>query len=157
MTLLVTLMNQEGLIRPFSLANTPLEVGFEIINNIVREGDRLIEAKILLDHTCTPLPVEAFDGHSCLLVLTNMMAEWDQILMAPLRTGLSDAPRCIDDLKFHKTCIARLELAIAFYEQKRHQSQSATDHQLLLDQLQTTIARYQAILASQRTHLQTLQ
>lgn len=150
MFLALTLMDQEDLIRPFSLANTRLEIGFEFINELVRKGDRLIEAKILEGHTCTPLPIEAFDGYSCLFVLESMMAEWNQLLAAPLRKGVSNKPSRIDDINYHKICIARLELAIAFHEQKISHSQLETDDQLL------TIARYRTALAVQHACLETI-
>ncbi|GAB3503632.1 hypothetical protein GCM10027341_33060 [Spirosoma knui] len=161
MILFATFVDLMGEVRPYSIANTKLEIGFEAINDIVKKGHRLLEAKILSDdRSWTQLPIEAFDGEDCQRAICEMMLECQLILGQQFTPGLQIGAAGIDLLNFHRICVFRLELAIPFFKRElsqiQHSSLSEVTKISRANQLTATLNQCQLALASRRSHVQDL-
>lgn len=90
----LTAVDQQSNIREFSCDIDQLELGFDVLNQIVAHGDRLIWARLIDKLDIIALPIEAFDGDSVLEPIRALEREWKSILTQPSpsikkhRTGL---------------------------------------------------------------------
>ncbi|MFD2935223.1 hypothetical protein [Spirosoma flavum] len=84
MILSLTTITSEAEYRNFSCQFSDLETAFDLLNAIVSEGDQLIEAELLDRDERTLLPIEAFDGESCIMPIKQLEKQWEQILSKPV-------------------------------------------------------------------------
>lgn len=108
MFLRLVAVDQLGQERDFSCQLTQLEVGFDILNDIVAQGHTLIQASILDENRSTPLPLEVFEGVSFLKALQELEQEWQSLLAEPME----------DHPSFHQERIQHLEQQVHRYERQ---------------------------------------
>lgn len=79
--LIFSCIDVEGENRDCQYGGPNVEPGFDILNNLVREGVQLTQVQWQCDHLFTVrLPVEAFDGCSISEPLRQLEREWQMLL-----------------------------------------------------------------------------
>ena len=84
MILSITTLNKEANHRFFSFYCDELEVGFDVLTNILANGDSLLTAELIDKGQITRLPIEAFDGEKLSVPLKAMKREWQESLRKPV-------------------------------------------------------------------------
>jgi hypothetical protein len=80
MILLITTVDYKHQLREFRCQIEQLEVGFDLLSDIVTQGEQLLSACIVdEDHSLT-LPLDAFDGMPFLAAIQELEKEWQAIL-----------------------------------------------------------------------------
>ncbi|MBD2755258.1 hypothetical protein [Spirosoma validum] len=142
--------NQEK--RQFIFQFENLEIGFDIVNRIKKQGDILISADLIDDYQRTSLPVEAFDGVSFLAELKQLELEWISILAKSfpirLRLDLEATHWYRKKLSFYEQSIVRLELMISDVNSRcEHQEiPFRTKSEVVFNRYQSIVRRYEAQL-----------
>jgi len=72
----------------YSFECNRLEVGLEIINVLVTQGEKVLEAQLSETTGTMLLPVDAFDGSPCLGAIKKLQKEWRTLLKKPLQPAL---------------------------------------------------------------------
>lgn len=80
--------DEQGLTNQISFGFDRLEVGLEMVNVLVSEGENLLEVRLVDKKHSMLLPTEAFDGSSCLKPIKKLQKEWRQLLKKPLQPAL---------------------------------------------------------------------
>ena len=83
MLLVLTAIDEDYQLREFSCYLQKLEVGFDLLNDVVAKGHTLVKAHLIDDDQSTPLPLEAFDGTSFLVAIQELEQEWQSLLQEP--------------------------------------------------------------------------
>ncbi|MFD1139544.1 hypothetical protein ACFQ4C_00405 [Larkinella insperata] len=89
MTILLITCDERGNKHQFSFGCSRLEVGFEMINVLVEQGEKLLQAQLNDQSGNMLLPVDAFDGASCLAPIKKLQKEWRSLLKKPLKPALT--------------------------------------------------------------------
>ena len=85
MILILAAIDADFQFREFACPINQLEVGFDLLNDIVARGDALVSAYIVDEQKSTSLPLEAFDGTHFLTAVQELQREWQSILNEPVQ------------------------------------------------------------------------
>jgi hypothetical protein len=157
MTLRLSAINPQQELRQFSCVITRIESGFELLTSIVAQGEMLLSAELIDEgNKPTPLPVEAFDGVSCLSTLKLLEYEWTAILAVPISSCFNLDAQHRDwyraQLYGYEKHIVRLELLISDINricQRAEEAQSPADERFI-SHSRAILSCYEAQLA--KTH-----
>ncbi|RYE23019.1 MAG: hypothetical protein EOP45_07380 [Sphingobacteriaceae bacterium] len=78
--LLITSADSSGEVRDFAYGTDRLELGFEFISKLVRQGTTLIKVKLFDEGHYISLPLEVFDGSSIAEPIQELEKEWRCLL-----------------------------------------------------------------------------
>ncbi|GAB3281781.1 hypothetical protein GCM10027347_57630 [Larkinella harenae] len=78
--LAITSLDNQQQSRDFLGQVNDLEMAFEFLNKLVRQGNLPIRALVIEQGICTQLPVEVFDGQSWSANLQQLQSEWETLL-----------------------------------------------------------------------------
>lgn len=84
MILFFTTLAKEAIIKTFSCHQDNLESAFDLLSQIVAQGDLIISAQIIDENSITELPPEAFDGESFTEAISKLEKQWQQLLNKPI-------------------------------------------------------------------------
>ncbi|MFD1141954.1 hypothetical protein ACFQ4C_12580 [Larkinella insperata] len=130
MILTVTAIDRQQQWRSFFCQVDELEVAFDILNGIVRQGDQPIKALITDESGRIELPTEVFDESSVSAAVRELKKDWESILTQPRpEAGIERAP---DAEWFYRLVILR---------QRR------------LEQLQDSLGQMQQLLTNTRKEM----
>lgn len=84
MILFFTALSKEATIKTFSCHQNKLEAAFDLLSQIVAQGDSIISAQIIDEDNITELPPQAFDGEPFTEPINKLEKHWRQILNQPI-------------------------------------------------------------------------
>ncbi len=84
MFLVLTAIDENNQLREFTCHLQKLEVGFDLLNDIVAKGQTLVKARLIDNEISTLLPLDAFDGTSFLTAIQELEKEWQSLLADPI-------------------------------------------------------------------------
>ncbi len=108
MLLILTAIDENYQLREFSCYLQKLEVGFDLLNDVVAKGHTLVKAHLVDKNQITVLPLDAFDGTSFLTDIQELELEWQSLLQEPLPLSPSD----------HDELIQWTQLRVEHYENR---------------------------------------
>ena len=108
MLLVLTAIDEDYQLREFSCYLQKLEVGFDLLNDIVAKGHTLVKAHLVDDDHSTVLPLDAFDGTSFLVAIQELEQEWQSLLQEPQTVPAPD----------HTELTHWTELRVQLYEKR---------------------------------------
>lgn len=158
MMISATLLDRTGEVRPYALFHPDVELGFDILNRFVKEGDTLLTVAILDDGKWTSLSVESFDGKPCLEAIKRMADDWQQILSCSIISQYRIDTLAVRRIERHRVCIRQLELAIVSAERRLKRTEQTIGHEpqrrKILEPLENVLNRYEKSLSTEQASLQ---
>lgn len=108
MLLVLTAIDEQHQLREFSCYLPKLEVGFDLLNDVVAKGHTLVKAHLVDNDQTMALPLDAFDGTSFLAAVQELEQEWQSLLQEPLTSSLPN----------HNALIQWTQLRVDQYEMR---------------------------------------
>ena len=158
MIIAFTAFNRRAEIQAFTCLLDSLEAGFDVVSSLVGQGNRLIEVVLIEERRIISLPIDAFDGQALSEPIRQLEQEWKRLLSKPVNYSQLRHNVVDQRIQLHRSNILKFEQAICLAEQhvrrvEKNKNRSP-HHNLIAQQLENTLKRYQHNLAVEQASFQ---